>query len=84
MYARQATPAHRTNSKASAPACMIPDSPSIAARMWGTMPGVHPRAEIIPLRLPPPMALETVYTTPLPGIATTSEVNKNSIDMPEL
>ena len=52
--------------------------------MWGTMPSVHPKAAIKPRHRPPPMALETVYTTPVPGIAaTTSEVSRNSTDILE-
>src|SRR5918997_1143185 len=54
----------------------------MAATMWGTMPSVQPKAANNPRREPPPMELDTVYTTPVPGIrTTTSDVSKNSTDM---
>jgi hypothetical protein len=62
---------------------MTPDSPSMAASTWGTIPSVHPDAASTPRRQPPAIALDTVYSTPVPGTtATTSEVSRNSTDTP--
>ena len=49
--------------------------------MWGTMPRVQPIVAINPRRRPPPIELDTVYTTPVPEMrTTTSDVSRNSID----
>ncbi len=39
---------------------MIPESPSMAASMWGTIPSVQPMAANNPRLRPPPIELERV------------------------
>jgi len=54
----------------------------MAASIWGTMPRVQLTVANSPRRRPPPTELETVDTTPVLGIrTTTSDISGNSMEM---
>ena len=60
--------------------CRSAASPITLASKWGMMPSVQPIAANTLARQPRNSPVETVNTTPVPGIRTTiNEVSRNSV-----